>query len=499
MKRFLALALSIVMVLCTFAGCGPKDDDGGKSNTGNTGNTGTKGNGVLMGISVGDPGELLKLFTGENPIADIKDIYLEFAANDKSELIYGLGAKLFGEKHALKLFYGEDIVINAPTLTDKNYGISVEALMEMIMSFQSSPEVDSSVVAPAVDGDVNVGTAMNPSVVMELLPVLANYGDDLLEELKTNAGLTVTEDSGKLKIVGRVTSDAAAVVVTNLFIKLCADDEFMSIMSAMFQQSVEDLRKDLPEKDAMLAEFKNDFAELQFYVDMALILDKTTDELLTMDIIVYLDKTGDSMAASFDAENKKLSFRMYDGVNRLELKYDNGNFDLVVDVDDQLHELSISVTDTKITGFLKQDDQMMVQLSVDIFDDGFDFVMSAGGSEVGIAAKETNGEVVLTLSANGAEAFKVNMTKKVSGTKTTFTVKSMSLQNVTLDISAAKLSFYVDTDYTLEKAPAYESLENKTETELQAILEKIMIENQELIQKLTALFAGGSAVISAAA
>lgn len=482
MKRFLALALAIVMVLCTFAGCGPKDDDGGKTNPGNTG---TKGNGVLMGISVGDPGELLKLFTGENPIADIKDVYLEFAANDQSELIYGLGAKLFGEKHALKLFYGENVVISAPSLVDKNYGISMEALQQLITS-QSTPNVD---------GDVSVGAAMNPSAVMELLPVLANYSDDLLEELKTNAGLTVTEEGGKIKVKGTVTSDAAAVVFTNLFLKLCADDQFMMIMSAMFGQSAEDLRASLPEKDAMVAQFKQEFGGMQFSANVDLTLEKDADALKAMDVSINVGTAAMKVNIAFDAEQETFSFSaLENNFPRITVNYANGKLDFDMQVDSQVVEGSFSFSDTKITGVVKVANEEVFRLNVDIFDDGFDFSVSAGESQLGISAKETNGEVVLKLSTNGAEVFEINMSKKVSGTRTTYTVKSIIVkpyagQSVTLDVSAAKLSFYIDTDYTLEKAPTYESLENKSEAELQAILEKIMTDNHELIQKLVELFA----------
>ncbi len=487
MKRFLALALAIVMVLCTFVGCGPKEDEGGKTDPGKTD---TKSNGVLMGISVGDPGELLKLFTGENPIKDIKDVYLQIAANDKSELIYGLGAKLFGEKHALKLFYGEDVVISAPSLVDKNYGISVEALMELITASQAKPEVGSGTMAPAADADVTVGAAMNPSAVLELLPVLANYGDDLLAELKTNAGLTVTEEGGKIKVKGTVTSDAAAVVFTNLFLKLCEDDEFMTIMSMITGMSAEDLRKDLPAKDEMVAQFKQEFGGMQFSANVDLTLEKDTDALKAMDVSINVGAAAMKINMAFDVDKETFSFSaLENNFPRITVNFADGKLDFDMQVDSQVIEGSFSFGDTKITAFVKVAGQEVFRLNVEIYDDGFDFVMSTGGSQFGMAAKETNGEVVLTLSSNGVEAFKVNMTKKVSGTKTTFTVKSMSAQNVTMDLSAVELSFYIDTNYSLEKAPAYESLENKTEAELQAILQKIMTDNQELIQKLSQLFA----------
>lgn len=488
MKRFLALTLAVLMIVCTFAGCG---SDGKKDDKPSTGNN-NKSSGVLMGISIGEPGELVKLFTGENPIADIKDVYLEMAANDKYEIIYGLGAKLFGEKHALKLFYGEDIVISAPSLVEKNYGISMEALMELITASKSEPEVGPGVMAPTT-------ATPGAAVLVDLLPVLAEYTDDLVEELKTNAGLTVTENGGKINIKGTVTSDAAAVVFTNLFLKLCEDDDFMAIMSVMFGQSIEDLRKELPAKDVMIDEFKSSFAGMQFSANVDLTLEKDTDALKAMNVSINVGTAAMKINVAFDSEKETFSFSaLENNFPRVTVTYANGKLDFDMQVDGQVMEGSFSVSDTKITGFVKVANEEVLRLNVEILDDGFDFTMSAGGSQIGMTAKESNGEVVLTLSANGVEAFKVNLDKKVSGSKTTFTVKSMSAQNVTLDVSAAKLSFYIDTDYTLEKAPAFESLEGKSEADLQQILQKIVTDNQELIQKLASLFSGGPAVMSAA-
>jgi len=491
MKRFLAFTLALLMIFGVLAGCG-SDDKKDDKNNGNT--TGGKSDGVLMGISIGNPGELVKLFTGTNPIEDIKDIYLEMAANENSEIICALGAKLFGDKYALKLFSGENVVISAPGLTNKNYGFTMEELMALMMGETAGPGVDSSVGSAAT---------MAPTMMMDLLPVLAEYADDLLEELKTNAGLTVTENGGKTNIKGTITSDALAVVFTNLFLELCADDDFMAIMSGISGMTIEDMRKDLPEKDAMIAEFKSIFAAAQFSADVDLTLDNANDELKALDVAINLAADGIKFEVAFDVEKETFSFAASQGNKQLaSITYADGKMDLIMEMDGSKIEMAFSASETNISGSVKVNGAEQVRLNVDIKDDGFDFLLSykenRNTQEFRLTAKESGSDVTLTLYINAVETAKISFTKKVSGTKTTFTLKTVAAGGASMDLSAAKISFYIDTDYTLEKAPAFESLAGKSEAELQQILQQIAMDNQKLIEKLVALFSSSPMMMSAA-
>ncbi len=97
-----------------------------------------------------------------------------------------------------------------------------------------------------------------------------------------------------------------------------------------------------------------------------------------------------------------------------------------------------------------------------------------------------------TLDVDGEELGNIKLGKKTEGSKTTYTLNSISAEGETVDFSGVGISFYIDTNAKMESAPSYTSIDNMTAEELSEILEGIENNNRDLFEKLDNLFTSGS-------
>ncbi len=510
MKKLLALALALVMIFC-LAACGENkdDDDGTKATTTvptgpNTPNVPGLSAGTKVGLSIADLDALLQpLFNGDAG-TDVEDLYIEMGASDTNVLL-ALGAKLLGENVDANLFLGEDIVLSAPALLDKNYGISMENLMALMENMVGS----AGAAAPAID----------PEVVIELV---GKYYGMLIDGIKNAEGITATEEDGGVVITGTLDSDAIAVIVVDILEAAYADDDFFALMGAMQGVDPDEFKQaflqNKPSKDELLTQMKAMLAQFEVEVKIdSLNLAASVPVIADLTVSLNQDMEGGNRPAVIDVEYNLIDMTcdisfVDEGTEIFRLKFIGGEFELAVNMGDVNMEAKITVSDTGLNGYVKQNgvelmsfafnvtdngcrasmtsngETMSIELAVS--DNGVALTLNFRGSEIKLEAKATNDKFEGTLTMDGQEMGKITFVKKVEGSKTSFTLTILSIQGTEVDFSEGGLSFYIDTDAEISAAPDYTDITTMDNDELEAVLDKFMTDNADLIEMFSDLFGG---------
>jgi len=558
MKRFLCLLLAMILVLFTLAGCNNETASTSEDDESETEKEVSEesGDAVKLGMSIKDPSALLSMLMGGEADLDIKDIYVDMTANESSELVYALGAKLFGKSHSVKLFAGKDIILSAPTLLDKSYGISYEAFLAMFSDMMNK------VTAPGANsGSVNVQELAEPALRM-----VEKYSEMLLTELRTNAGLTVHRPAGAkyVQISGKMTTDNLATILVNFIEELCKDEDFFTILKAVRGMTKEQFLQGKPSKDALLSGLKQELKPLAFEADVNLTVDDEQG-ITKADIKAgFMIREKAELELKFDLGAKSFDFYFKPAEDSvIRFKFDNGDLNAEFSMTNKTEMVhpgfydesrseskyaSIIIKDKKLTFAFEDKEEtnfkshatnggsnttresMRIDAEATWSDSGVKFsftkkdseydssygkeeenILSAKGefkiSDTGMVMSfeyddestqpismemriSIGDEIKGTITANGQKMGEVILEKKVSGSKTTITLKSIDMGGAKLDLADAGISFYINTAAAMPKAPEYTSIENFTEEDFEAIGEKFMKDNAELIEKLSGMFGG---------
>ena len=519
MKRLLALALALIMIFC-LAACGESkknnDDDDSKTTKPTTGTPAIPGlaEGTKVGISIADLDKLLAPLMGGSAGTNVKDIYLEVGASDEAVLL-ALGAQLMGKDVDANLFLGENIILSAPALLDKNYGISMSDLANLLKELVMSSTGDSA-------ADVSsILTSLDPQVVIELL---GKYYNLLINEIKSADGITATEEDGIITISGQLDSNDLAAIVVNIIEAACADDELFDLIGSLQGMSGDDFKaaflQGKPSKDVLLSQMQQMLAgfaidiqidELVLSGGLPVAADLTASMNLPMEdsaVPVVVDMAYDLASMECD-----ISVKMA-GAEVLSLTMGNGTVEMNMDMGGMTMEAKITMTDTGISGYMKQNDVEIMSFSFNITDNGFKATMTSNGETMSVELVVGNNSITLTLNMNrseivlnakvtndgaegslkidGVEMGKIVFTKTVDGSKTAFTLATLSVQGTTLDFSAGGLSFYIDTDADVPSAPDFVNVATMSNSELEAVLQKFLSDNADLMEMISGLFGGGS-------
>ena len=103
-------------------------------------------------------------------------------------------------------------------------------------------------------------------------------------------------------------------------------------------------------------------------------------------------------------------------------------------------------------------------------------------------AKITDTGAEGSITVNEMEMGKIVFAKKVEGTKTTYTLTTLSIQGTAIDFTAGGLSFYVDDNAQVPAKPEYTDVSTMDEAELNAVLDKFATDNADLIALFSDLF-----------
>lgn len=543
MKRFLALLLALAMLFC-LAACGEKtpddnkNDGPGKSDK----NDPAKINNVLAGMSIADVDALLTVLSGQDPGLDIENVYFEVGASDKAALL-GLGAKLLGEQHDIDLFMGESFVLSAPSLLDKNYGLTMEGMKSFMEGFMNGL---SGSIAPGNGSAAGMLPALNSEAIAGLV---TKYYDLFIDELKKAEGIEVTTQGDKTVINGNLTPAGAATVVVNLTEELSKDDDFFTILGAAMGVSPDEAKQNLlegkPDAATLITQLTDGFSAMDLSVQIknltlgdknipmagelsvSLNQEVETDEVRLAELSLVFDLDKSVVHAFFKDEGTELfGLDIADGKLDLRMNIDgmalkaymevtdsalNGyvdmnnqricqmsatfsdtalSFDVTVNMDGTSARLQLNATESSVKGYLEMDGEKMAELDITISDSETNIKLVVAGSEYVVNIKTADNVVTGTLTMDGQEMGKLVFGKKVSGSKTTYTVKTLTVEATTLDLSAAGISFYIDTDANIPAIPSFTDINTLTQDELAAIGDKFLQDNADLVEWISGLMPG---------
>ena len=485
MKRLLAMILALAVIFC-LAACSSSNqpETTGKPDSDDPQNPLDVLSNVSMGMSIADVDALISLLGRGDPGLDIENAYFEIGTSDTGALV-SLGAKLLDEQHDAKLFLGDAIVLSAPSLLDQNYGLTVNELMAML---------GNSAVLPKWITAASAG--LNPEVLVNML---SKYYNMLVSELKKSGDVEVTSEGGLSVINGTLSSDTIAVIYVELIEELCKDDDFFALMALIEGTTADEFKEsflsDKPDKDTLLTQAKHQFGQFQISVKIKNL--KLTAENIPVagDLCVSLnqDTQGGNRPADislvFDTEKGTLNVSCKDeGTERIGLDIGNGKLDARIDIDDTNAHLTIEVTDTAVKGSLEMNGEKVGELEMTVSETELNVKLIANGSEIILNIKTTDSAVTGTLTVDGEEMGKVAFDKKVEGSKTTLTLKTLEISNASFDFSEVGLCFYIDTNASIPAAPTYTDVSKMSEDELQAVLEKFVTDNEDLVTWISGLF-----------
>ncbi len=120
--------------------------------------------------------------------------------------------------------------------------------------------------------------------------------------------------------------------------------------------------------------------------------------------------------------------------------------------------------------------------------------ITAEGQTISLSIKQTDNNILGEISQNGQQLAALLIDKKVEGSKTTYTFVSLVYAGTTTDLSKAGISFYVDTNATMEALTSFTAVDNFTPDQFAEIADNFTQKNAALIEKLADLFGEMGAV-----
>lgn len=507
MKRLIALLLVLVMIF-TLAACNKEEEknpttepDETVEDTNPTDPRGTEPEGtdpdpqdppaelgdVAMGISIADVNALLTMFGAEDPGLDMKNLYYQFGASEEAVLV-SLGAQLLGRQHDVHLFAGEALILSAPSLLRENYGISVETLEALINEFNEG----------FVGGVTGGAYQVDPELAAGLV---SKYYTVLVEELKKSADVEVTSNGSNSVINGTLSSDSLAVIVVELVEELCQDDDFVTLMAASAGVTPEEFKESFlegkPEKEELLAEYKDGFAQFKVALEIANL--ELTQENAPVSGALKLTLNQDidgghrpaEFSLAFDTNAGTFSTYLLDeGTELFGVEVGNGVLDARFDVDGESAHLYVALNDNGITGKLEMYEETVCELEVAVSETELNIKVVMVRTELVVNVQNGNDTIVGTLTMDGEEMGKVTFEKTVEGSKTTLMLTTLEISGATVDFTDAGICLYIDTDADLPAVPTYRDISQMTEEDLNTILDHFVEDNQDLVDWFNNAFYG---------
>ena len=498
MKRFLAIALALVMIFC-LAACGENKGNDTTTAKPTTAPDGNNGGGLTsieipdfkVGMSVADIDALLAMFVGADMGLDIEDLYLEFGHAGGNTLM-SMGANLLNQDYDINVYTGENIVISAPALLDKNYGISLQGMTELMNGLTSSmtPDMGGSVVG----GVANIDTEAAAQLLVKYIPFI-------LDEIKSADGISVTEKGGNTVITGKLDVDAVSEILVNVLEELCKDDNFFAVMGSIQGVSAEEFKQSFlagkPDKATLLSTLKQSLA----YTNLEIKLNNVTldsDSLpVAVDIEVSLNQDAQGgnrpayIALAYDLNKGTCSATFKDnGVELFSMEMGDSKFEMSMNVDGVTVRYSMAATSNGFSGYMEQNGQKIMEIALTVTDNSVSFKLNIRGSEILLNAQVSGNTAEGTLSMDGTEVAKVTFDKAVQGNRTSFTLKSITVQGQSIDFSAAGICFYLETDPEIAAAPDFVDISTLDETQLQEILVNFATDNADLIEWISQFMGG---------
>jgi len=497
MKRFLALLLALAMLFC-LAACNNVDNNDEENNENN--------DDVLtlpsakVGLAIQDLDALLELFAGADPELGIENLYVEMGTDEDAGLL-SLGATVQDKDYNVNLFLGEALILSAPELLDENYGISMADLPGWYASMMTSvrqPAVGTdSAFPPATYDSVSSSNSvlgMLETVDTEAVAALVEkYCDLLISELKAADGISTSTEDGKTVLTGTLNGDAFATICVNIIETLFSDDDFFSLLADASGMSADEIKQNAtsgkPSKDELLDDAKEAFNGVNLSLAVNEIALDSDNMAVAVDLKLTLTSNGEngSIAFAYDVEAMTLAVNVDVPGAKLNLSVGNGKFDFSTDTQSGKVAVHFETNDSGFSGYMEQNGQKMMEVSLSYTDTEMTFKLNVQGSEMVLNAKISDTTAEGTMTMDGQEMAKVLFDREVDGSKETLTLNTITVQGQSVDFSDAGISFYVDNGFEMPEAPEYTDITTLDADDFEAIGEAFAEDNADLFEIFSGL------------
>jgi len=519
----------------------------GVNGEGSTGEGGGNAVGAYkFGLNIANPIKLISLFVGSEPtgeVPDIENVYFEALTDiDAQKSLATFGANLFDKDYALNVFgNANSVVISAPALHGTNYGMSYEELMTLYSGLLLGM---GGMIAPDMAPDMDTAVSGSGMVnITTLLPLLAEnsetlgkmvdkYVELLITEIKANAQVTEAADGSNTKTTYTLNADSLGMITANVLDAFFTDTEAVALLKKLGVDT-DEIVSTKPSKAELQETYKQMFVQLGSPVLTVALTTDAAKALVAIDadlvvnqaaiLTLDYDKATGTFSAVLDddpSNNNKTTItgKVENGTTAIEIidiaSFGDGitytdttnisfgetgfSFKTVSSSTDGMTttlDISLTIAETSVDfrayqssknpeEYAAYDFESEIKASLTWSDTGFTIKLNIEGTETVVTVSDKDGKVEGKLTMDGEEMGNILFDKSVDGSKTTYTLKSLTYGDVSIDFSDVGLSFYYETGISVPDAPTnYTNLAELDEDALQGILTEIMEDNEELISK----------------
>ena len=439
MKKVL-LALALALLLCvSLLGCGEKKTGADYLFDSFDGFAASLSNKKLDKLSdalekggecaleVADLGAIFSIIGEDVQMPTLTDLRLALMGNDTGAAAK-LGVTMNGKPYALTLTADDEKAILSTDMLSKNYGISTEELLDLIQT--QMPGTSFSMLTDAKQ-------------FAELEKRVEAYVELFETAVRGNVEFITEEKDGNVTVRFALTPENTSEIVSAMYTELVGDELVKNLLKALGADEVVDAIEDAP-ADEIKANVLESLTDAGFSGECTAEIVKKGNVLVSLNGKMTVD--GEEGAFSFAPIENGLSY-------------------------------SFDAPEVKMTGSATlSDTAYRVQSEV-----------TAEGMTVSQLIEFADGVGTYSMTSPYLN-FSIGMTYLLEDTSLDITVNSLTAGSETVDLTAAGVMLHLSSAFTMPEMPAeYESVASYGETEWQAVLSDLLMNNPELL----ALFMGG--------
>ncbi len=439
MKKVL-LALTLALLLCvSLLGCGEKKTGADYLFDSFDGFAASLSNKKLDKLSdalekggecaleVADLGAIFSIIGEDVQMPTLTDLRLALMGNDTGAAAK-LGVTMNGKPYALTLTADDEKAILSTDMLSKNYGISTEELLDLIQT--QMPGASLSLLT-------------DTKQFAEFEKRVEAYVELFETAVRGNVEFMTEEKGGNVTVRFALTPENTAEIVSAMYTELVGDAVVKNLLKALGADEVVDAIEDAP-ADEVKANVLESLTDAGFSGECTAEIVKKGNVLVSLNGKMTVD--GEEGAFGFAPIENGLSY-------------------------------SFDAPEVKMTGSATlSDTAYRVQSEV-----------TADGTTVSQLIEFADGVGTYSMTSPYMN-FSIGMTYLLDDTSLDITVNSLTADSKTVDLTAAGVKLCISSAFTMPEMPAeYESVASYGETEWQAVLSDLLMNNPELLS----LFMGG--------
>ena len=353
--------------------------------------------------------------------------------------------------------------------------------------------------------------------------LFTDYLSTLTSSIEKNLSATKQENAnGQIHVSLTLTPRGLATVLVDLVEKFCADDALLDAVLPLFDPSLtkEAFLQGKPSREALIQDVESSMAALSLNGTVSITYDKNQGALNRLDAnLQYRDPSLHTLSLEIAQSESQFdfTFRQSSDVaeNDLLLRFKITESGALLGIAEgnaasAYHQLTL------LELVKKPNEATLSYVRSGAENASLEFVLSYTAKSVSLDVSSTaDNKKIRLFSAKGSyqsSVLRLDLTLygENQAAETISVLFNVSLENgvtltldkiiggpnqsMTLDLSSAGLKIGVITDFAFPALPEAKPLDNATEAELNAILQKFQTDNAALIQYLSTLFGSSESV-----